>query len=76
MKEEQEQPLEGLVEPVSEQVGTDSILDLKNGIYNLFVALVNNLMVTKGMVGAVAEACDFLDEISINFKSTIEPEQE
>ena len=39
-----------LVEEVSDYVPTDSIVDLKSGIYNLFVSLLNNLMLHYGHI--------------------------
>jgi len=60
------------VEPVSEYISTDVITDLKSGIYNLFLSLVNNLMVQYGPVEAVKISTEFLDTISDNFKKTLE----
>lgn len=60
------------VKPVSDYVSTDIITDLKSGIYNLFISLVNNLMVQYGPVEAVKISTEFLDTISDNFKKTIE----
>lgn len=71
---EQENP--DLVEQVSDYVPTDVIVDLKSGIYNLFVSLVNNLMLHYGAVEAVRQATQFLDHISDNFKETLPENQE
>lgn len=71
---EQENP--DLVEKVSDYVPTDVIVDLKSGIYNLFVSLVNNLMLHYGAVEAVRQATQFLDYISDNFKQTLPENQE
>lgn len=60
------------VDPVSEYISTDVITDLKSGIYNLFLSLVNNLMVQYGPVEAVKISTEFLDTISDNFKKTLE----
>lgn len=60
-----------LVNEVSEEVQTDIISDLKVGIYNLFVSLVNNLMVTYGPEYAIRSSTEFLEEIVVNFKSTL-----
>lgn len=65
-----------LVETVSEYVPTDVIVDLKTGIYNLFVSLLNNLMLHYGAVEAVEHATGFIDQISDNFKSTLPKNQE
>lgn len=60
-----------LVDQVSEYVPTDVIVDLKSGIYNLFVSLLNNLMVHYGPIDAVKEATAFIDQISDTFKNTL-----
>lgn len=60
-----------LVEEVSDYVPTDVIVDLKSGIYNLFVSLLNNLMIHYGPIDAVKEATAFIDQISNTFKNTL-----
>jgi hypothetical protein len=62
---------DSLVEQVSEQVSTDKILDLKNGIYNLFVSLFNDYTIDFGPIKAVELSTQFLDEISENFKQIL-----
>jgi hypothetical protein len=62
----------GLVEEISEYVSTDIITDLKTGIYNLFLSMINHLIVTHGPVEAVNISTSFLDEISSTFKKTTE----
>jgi len=59
------------VDPVSDYVPTDVIVDLKSGIYNLFVSLLNNLMLHYGSIEAVNQATAFLDQISNTFKNTL-----
>lgn len=68
-KDSQENPL---IEEQSDYVSTDVITDLKTGIYNLFLSLVNHLTVTHGPVQAVTISTEFLDNISNTFKETIE----
>ena len=65
-----------LVDEVNDYVPTDIIVDLKTGIYNLFVSLVNNLMLHYGAVEAVKQATTFIDQISDNFKKTLPENQE
>ena len=65
-----------LVEEVDDYVPTDVIVDLKTGIYNLFVSLVNNLMLHYGAVEAVRQATTFIDQISDNFRKTLPENQE
>jgi hypothetical protein len=60
-----------LVEEVSDYVPTDVIVDLKSGIYNLFVSLLNNLMLHYGPIEAVIQATAFIDQISNTFKDTL-----
>jgi len=62
---------DSLVEQVSEQVSTDKILDLKSGIYNLFVSLFNDYTIDFGPIKAVELSTQFLDEISENFKQIL-----
>lgn len=61
-----------LTEEVSDYVSTDVITDLKNGIYNLYLSLLNHLTVEHGPVQAVIISTQFLDDISSTFKQTIE----
>jgi hypothetical protein len=70
----QEDP--SLVDKVSEDISTDTIADLKTGIYNLFVNLINNQIVYCGPEMAVKLSIDFLQEIIYNFNKAIQPEQE
>ena len=70
----QEDP--SLVEKVSENISTDTISDLKSGIYNLFVNLINNQIISYGPEMAVKLSIDFLQEIIYNFNKAIQPEQE
>jgi len=66
-----ENNVDDLVEKVSEYVPTDVIVDLKSGIYNLFVSLLNNLFIHYGPIDAVKEATAFIDQISDTFKNTL-----
>ena len=70
----QEDP--SLVDKVSENISTDTISDLKAGIYNLFVNLINNQKISYGPEMAVKLSIDFLQEIIYNFNKAIQPEQE
>jgi hypothetical protein len=65
-----------LVDTVPENTSTDTISDLKTGIYNLFVNLINNQVLYHGPEMAVKLSIDFLEEIVYNFKKAIQPEQE
>lgn len=65
-----------LVNKVSENVSTDTVADLKTGIYNLFVNLINNQIVYYGPEIAVKLSIEFLEEIIYNFKKAIQPEEQ
>lgn len=66
-----EDPEIKLVDEVPEGTSTDVITDLKSGIYNLFLSLLNHLMVQYGPVEAVKVSTQFLDQISNTFKETL-----
>lgn len=59
------------VNPISEDTSSDPVLDLKTGIYNLFVNLVNIQILSHGPVQAVQNSIDFLQEIIYNFEQSI-----
>lgn len=61
-----------LVEKTDDYVSTDIITDLKSGIYNLYLSLLNNLTAVHGPVQAVIISTQFLDDISNTFKETIQ----
>ena len=65
-----------LVNKISEDVSTDTISDLKTGIYNLFANLINHQVIPYGPEMAVKLSIDFLQEIIYNFNKAIQPEQE
>jgi hypothetical protein len=61
-----------LVEEIPEGTSTDVVTDLKAGIYNLFINLLNFYMVEYGPIEAVKLSTGFLDQISNTFKETLE----
>ena len=65
-----------LVETVSEDVSTDIVLDIRTGIYNLFVNLYKSQIPEYGPKGSLQLAIDFLQEIIDNFQSAIQQESE
>lgn len=76
MPTENEQYIQGeenlkLVEEVPEGTTTDVVTDLKSGIYNLFINLLNHYMIDYGPVEAVKLSTAFLDQISNTFKETL-----
>jgi len=60
-----------LVEEVPEGTTTDVVTDLKSGIYNLFVNLLNHYIIDFGPIEAVKLSTGFLDQISNTFKETL-----
>jgi hypothetical protein len=67
----QEAPEFKLVDDIEEGTSTDVVTDLKSGIYNLFLSLLNHLMVQYGPIEAVKTSTEFLDQISNTFKETL-----
>lgn len=63
------------IDPVSDYVSTDVITDLKTGIYNLFLSLLEHLIVLHGPVDAVKISTRFLDDISDTFKKTTDQKE-
>lgn len=63
-------------ESLNDYVSTDIITDLKTGIYNLYLNLLNNLTAIHGPVQAVIMSTEFLDNISNTFKETIQKDGE
>lgn len=61
-----------LVDKVSEYVSTDVISDLKSGIYNLFVSLVDYLTIDFGPVKGADEACKYLERLSGQVREALE----
>jgi hypothetical protein len=61
-----------LVEDISEYVSTDVITDLKSGMYNLFVSLVDYLTIDYGPVKGADEACKFLERLVFQVREALE----
>jgi len=60
------------VNPVSEFVSTDSILDIKSGIFNLFTSLYNKLSAVHGPIVGLKMALDYLNSITSHFQEVLE----
>jgi hypothetical protein len=60
-----------LTENLQEPSSNDPLVELKSGIYNLCVNLLNNYVVYLGPEQSIITVCNFLDEISENFKNSI-----
>jgi|LakMenEpi03Aug12_release.lakeMendotaPanAssembly.Ray.scaffolds.fasta_scaffold20608_11 hypothetical protein len=64
-----------LIDDVSDYVSTDIIVDLKSGIYNLFVSLVEYLSIDFGPVQGADEACKYLERLSAQVREAFEEKQ-
>jgi len=65
-----------LVDKVEEPIFTDSVVELKSGIYNLFISMYNSLILEVGVEEAIRQSTQFLDEISYNFKQILIDQKE
>jgi hypothetical protein len=63
-----------LVDEVEEKVSTDIISDIKSGIYNLFVQLINQNIPNYGPVLSSHLAVSYLQEIIDNVNHALEKE--
>jgi hypothetical protein len=60
-----------LIEENETSTTTNVVLDLKTGIYNLFVSLFHNLAIEYGPEHAIRISTEFLNEIVSNFRSAL-----
>lgn len=65
-----------LVDNQSDYVSTDIILDLKSGIYNLFVSMINHNIMNYGPEKAVVVSVSYLKEIIDHFEKTIQKDEQ
>ena len=72
--EEEFYELPPLVEEVSQEVSTDKVSDIKSGIYNLFVSLINQNIPHYGPVLSAQFAVSYLQEIIDNVNHALEKE--
>lgn len=61
-----------LVEEVPEYVSTDVVADVKSGIYNLFVSLVDYLTIDFGPVQGADEACKYLERLVAQVRQVLD----
>jgi len=61
-----------LVETVNEYVSTDVISDIKSGIYNLFVSLVDYYTIDYGPAQGADEACKYLERLIANVREVLD----
>lgn len=67
-----EEEVQDLVEQVDEYVSTDVISDIKSGIYNLFVSLVDYYTIDYGPVQGADEACKYLERLIDTVRSALD----
>jgi len=60
-----------LVEIIDDYVSTDVIADLKSGIYNLFVSLVDYYSIDYGPLEGADEACKYLERLLANVREVL-----
>lgn len=61
-----------LVDSVDDYVSTDVVLDIKSGIYNLFVSLVDYYTIDYGPVMGADEACKYLERLVANVREALD----
>lgn len=61
-----------LVDKVDEYVSTDVISDIKSGIYNLFVSLVDYYTIDYGPVQGPDEACKYLERLIVTVREVLD----
>jgi hypothetical protein len=60
-----------LVDPINEYVHTDTVTDLKSGIFNLFNNLFQTLSVSNGPVKALEISLRYLQDIIDHFQTVL-----
>ena len=67
-QEHTDQQPSSLVDTVSEYVSTDTIQEMKSGIFSIFVSLYNNMSIKVGPPEAMKYCILYLQEIINNFQ--------
>jgi len=65
-----------LIDEKSDYVPTDIIMDLKSGIYNLFVSMVNHNIMNHGPEKAVPISVNYLKAIIHHFEEAIQTNEQ
>lgn len=60
-----------LVPTQKDYVSTDIVTDIKSGIYNLFVSLVDYMSIDHGPIEGAEQACKFLERLVDNVREAI-----
>ena len=68
----EEDKIQDLVDSVDDYVSTDVISDIKSGIYNLFVSLVDYYTIDYGPVQGADEACKYLERLIDTVRSALD----
>jgi hypothetical protein len=61
-----------LIDEISDYVSTDVVADVKSGIYNLFVSLVDYLTIDYGPVQGADEACKYLERLVAQVREVLD----
>lgn len=75
MQQEENQDY-SLIDEQPDYVPTDIIMDLKSGIYNLFVSMINHNIMNHGPEKAVVISVNYLKEIIHHFEKAIETNEQ
>lgn len=70
--DENEDIIIDLVDSVDEYVSTDVITDVKSGIYNLFVSLVDHYTLDFGPAQGAIQACEYLERLVADVRQALE----
>jgi hypothetical protein len=65
-----------LIDEQPDYIPTDIIMDLKSGIYNLFVSMINHNIMEHGPQKAVVISVNYLKEIVDHFEKAIETNEQ
>ena len=75
MQQEENQDY-SLIDEQPDYVPTDIIMDLKSGIYNLFVSMINHNIMNHGPEKAVVISVNYLKQIVDHFEKAIQTNEQ
>lgn len=65
-----------LIDEQPDYIPTDIIMDLKSGIYNLFVSMINHNIMNHGPEKAVVISVNYLKEIIDHFEKAMQTNEQ
>lgn len=74
--EQNEDQKYSLIDEQPDYVPTDIIMDLKSGIYNLFVSMINHNIMQYGPEKAVVISVNYLKEIVDHFEKAMQTNEQ